>query len=134
MNKPFKPEQLELASGLSDRSDNLSPREELLLARAHIDPESPAFKAGLAKVDKIALAMASPPPSAAGEEVEFNWNDDDSIILREQRATAAYRNRDGELIIRQQARWHDDEDTFVYISPEYEVAFMEGLAKRAREG
>ncbi|UGY23572.1 hypothetical protein HU675_0037390 [Bradyrhizobium septentrionale] len=126
MNKQIKPEQLELAAGLS--------REEMLLASLppHIDPESPAFKADLAKVDKIAVAENA--DTVLREEVEFNWNDDDSIILREQRATAAYRNRVGELIIRQQARWDDDEDTFVYISPENEVAFMEGLAKRAREG
>ncbi|WP_375762902.1 hypothetical protein ACE10X_22740 [Bradyrhizobium sp. Pha-3] len=124
MNKPINPEQLELATGLS--------REEWLLTQApHIAPESPAFKADIAKVDKIALTMAADP---VDEEVEFNWNDDDSIILREQRATAAYRNKDGDLIIRQRARWNDDEDTFVFISPENEVAFMEGLAKRAREG
>jgi len=55
------------------------------------------------------------------------------VILREQRATAAYRNRHGELVIRQRASWCDDGDTFVYLSPENEVSFMEGLAKRARE-
>ncbi|MCW2110469.1 hypothetical protein [Bradyrhizobium elkanii] len=133
MNKHITPEQLELVSGFSDRSENLSPREEVLLARApHIDPESPAFKADLAKVDKISLAMAADP--AAGEEVEFNWHDDDSIILREQRATAAYRNRAGELIIRQKADWDEERDTFVFISPENEVTFLEALAKRQREG
>lgn len=125
MNKQVSPKPLELAAGLS--------REEMLLARAqHIDSESPTFKADPAKVDKIALADNA--DTVLREEVEFNWNDGDSIILREQRATAAYRNREGELIIRQQARWDDNEDTFVYISPENEVAFMEGLAKRAREG
>jgi hypothetical protein len=125
MNKQIKPEQFELAAGMS--------REELLLARApHIDPKSPALKEARAKVDKIALAEKA--DAVLREEVEFNWNDDDSIILREQRATAAYRNRVGELIIRQQAGWNDDQDTFIYISSENEVAFMEGLAKRAREG
>jgi hypothetical protein len=67
------------------------------------------------------------------DEDEFDWNTDDSIILREQRATAAYRNGLGELIIRQRGPW-PDEDTFLYISPENEVAFLEGLVKRAREG
>jgi len=67
------------------------------------------------------------------EEDEFDWNTDDSIILKEQRAAAAYRNGLGELIIRQRGPW-PDEDTFLYISPENEVAFLEGLAKRHREG
>ncbi len=125
MNKPVNPEQLELASGMS--------REEFLLARApHIDPESPAFKADLAKVDRIAIALAATDPPV-GAEVDFNWNDDDSIILREQRATAAYRNKGGDLVIRQQAAWNDEYDAFVCITPENEVTFMEALAKRARE-
>ncbi len=65
----------------------------------------------------------------------FDWDnpEEDAIVMREQRATAVYRNRHGELIIRQRASWNDDEDTFVFISPENEVTFMEGLAKRARE-
>jgi hypothetical protein len=83
-------------------------------------------KADLAKIEKI--------EASASDADDFDWNTDDSIILREQRATAAYHNKAGELIIRQRASWCDDEDTFVYISPENEVAFMEGLAKRHREG
>jgi hypothetical protein len=68
---------------------------------------------------------------AENEEDKFDWNADDSIILKEQRATAAYRNPLGELVIRQRA-W-PDEDTILFISPQNEVAFLEGLAKRHRE-
>lgn len=68
-----------------------------------------------------------------GSEDDFDWNnpDEELIVLREQRATAVYRNRCGELIIRQ--RCWPDEDTFLYFTPENEVTFMEGIAKRARE-
>jgi hypothetical protein len=55
------------------------------------------------------------------------------VILKEQRATAVYHNKLGELIIRQRAAWDDDRDTFVYVMPENVVAFLEGAAKRARE-
>jgi hypothetical protein len=103
VNKPVKPEQLELSS-----------------------KDDPVTKEVMGRANTI-LAQAANPD-------EFDWETDDSVILREQRATAAYRNRHGELIIRQRAGWSDDEDTFVYISQENEVAFMEGLAKRAREG
>ena len=105
MNKVANPKQLDLAGDLP--------------------PERIAAKEVLASASAI-LAQAADPD-------EFDWNTDESIILREQRATAAYRNRLGELIIRQRAGWSDDGDTFVYIAPENEVAFMEGLAKRARE-
>ncbi|MGX1354532.1 hypothetical protein AB7M49_008157 [Bradyrhizobium elkanii] len=125
MNKQVNPEQLELAASLSRK-------ESSLLARApHLDSESSAFKADLAKVDQIAVAAAAAP---VVHDEEFDWHEDDSIILREQRATAAYRNRYGDLVIRQQAGWNDDQDTFIHISPENEITFLEGLAKRAREG
>jgi hypothetical protein len=133
MTEPTQ-KQLELTAGQS--------REELILATApQIDPERPAFKADIAKVEKIEMAEAAQAVLGSGfafreaelAEEDFDWNEDDSIILKEQRATAAYRNKVGELIIRQRAGWCDDRDTFVYISPENEVTFMEGLAKRARE-
>jgi hypothetical protein len=114
-------------------------REELLVQAlpSHIDPESPAFKADLAKIEKIEKAeaaqavLAHAVPSDNGED--FDWDTDDAVILKEQRATAVYHNRRGELIIRQRAAWDDEGDTFVYITPDNVVAFLEGAAKQARE-
>ena len=126
--------QLELTAGKT--------REELIQATApHIDWEGPAIKESIAKVEKIEKEEAARAVLGSGfafkdmqtAEDDFDWNADDSIILKEQRETAAYRNKIGELIIRQRASWCDDGDTFVYIAPENEVTFMEGLAKRARE-
>jgi len=98
-----------------------------------IDPGRPTFKSEMGKVDALATAEAAREQLGRNDDDEFDWNADDSVILREQRATAAYRNKAGELIIRQRAGWNDDSDTFVFISPENEVTFMEGLAKKARE-
>lgn len=133
MNKAVTPKQLELTAGKT--------REDLILATMpHIDPESPAFKADLAKVDAIervtaaeAVLAAAGPPRSDETSDDFDWNTDDSIVLKEQRATAVYHNKIGELIIRQQAAWDDDRDSFVYVAPENAVTFMEALAKRARE-
>jgi hypothetical protein len=83
MNKAANPKQLDLAGDLP--------------------PERIAAKEVLASASAI-LAQAADPD-------EFDWNTDESIILREQRATAAYRNRLGELIIRQRAGWSDDGDS-----------------------
>jgi hypothetical protein len=148
MNKAVTPRQLELTAGKN--------REELLLATApHIDPESPAFKADLAKVDKIgmeeaaravldkvspaaaaALARSSPlaqsgPPDREFED--FDWHEDPSVVLRSQPATAIYHNPMGHLVIRQERSWSEESDPYVMISPENAVTFMEALAKRARE-
>src|SRR5215212_1590249 len=128
MNKMVTPKQLELTAGKT--------RTELLLdAAPHIDPESPAYIADMAKVEVIEkedaarAVLAASGPGKGGfafgyrpdiSEDDFDWDspEEDTIVLREQRATAAYRNRAGELIIRQRASWNDDVDTFVYISPE----------------
>jgi hypothetical protein len=81
----------------------------------------------------IPVKNASPPLAQAGPD-EFNWDDpnEDAIVLREQRATAVYRNRAGEVVIRQRGPW-PDEDSFLYLSSENEVAFMEGMAEQIKK-
>jgi hypothetical protein len=81
----------------------------------------------------LSFRKPSPPPLVqAVDPDEFDWNNVDSIVLREQRATAVYRNQVGEVVIRQKGPW-PDEDSFLYISPENEVAFMEGVAEHLRK-
>ncbi len=140
MSKRITPEQLELVKDMS--------REELIKATApHIDFDSPAMKEDLAKIEKIALAEAATvalnrdaPVMGSGyafrhlHENDFDWNDDDSIVLREQPATAIYHNSVGTIIIRQKADWDAEHDTFAYLTPENAVTFMEALAKVHRKG
>lgn len=135
MNKHCTPKQLELTAGKN--------REELLLQTLPVDTDSPAFKADMAKVDKIekeeaARAVLGNVPGlgsglAFGATIDdFDWDTDDAVILKEQRATAVYHNKAGELIIRQRASWCDEGDTFVYVTPENVTAFLEAAAKKAR--
>lgn len=50
---------------------------------------------------------------------DFDWNNDnDAVVLPEQPATACYRNPRGEIVIRQQAAWDQDEDSFILILPQ----------------
>ena len=73
-------------------------------------------------IDQLELVPAEPiakvpavvePPMP--ENDEFDWRDDDSIILRQQPETAAYLNANNGLVIRQR-NWPDD-DSFIVIAP-----------------
>lgn len=139
MNKAVSPKQLDLVKELS--------REELILATApHIDPNSPQLKSDRAVLDRIEVAEAATAVlEASGHPVmgsgyafahrddDFDWSDDDLIILREQPATAIYHNKHGVLVIRQKADWDAEQDTFAFITPENCNVFMDALAKVARD-
>jgi hypothetical protein len=56
---------------------------------------------------------------------DFDWNNPDDVTLAEQRAVAVYRNRGGDLVIRQQ-NWPDD-DSFIVISKQCEAEFIDRL-------
>jgi len=127
--KPVKPSQLEL-----DQANPSKTREQLIQdTMPHIDTNGAAYQGDLAKVDAIAVAERA---KEILDSDDFDWNaaDNDAVILKEQRATAVYHNRLGELIIRQKASWDDDGDTFVYVTPENCNAFMDGIAARIRRG
>ncbi len=125
--KAITPKQLDLTQGMT--------RAELILATApHIDPNSEAFKADMAKIEKIELAEAA--KAKLNQECsfeDFDWATDPSVILQEQRATAVYRNPVNALVIRQKQSWDEDSDPFVVVTEENLVTFMEALAARARE-
>jgi hypothetical protein len=57
----------------------------------------------------------------------FDWADEENIVLPEQRATAVYFNKAGELIIRQQAAWDDDGDSFIFVSKRFQDEFIDKL-------
>jgi hypothetical protein len=80
----------------------------------------------------LPVKKPSPPPPQADDPDVFDWETDDCVVLREQRATAVYRNKVGEVVIRQRGPW-PEEDNFLYISPENEVAFMEGMAEQLKK-
>jgi len=147
MTKHVTPKQLELAAGKS--------REELLIQSLppNIDPESPAFKADAAKVERAEqqeaaraalgmretgslLAQAGGADDRTREREsydDFDWTSDPSVVLQEQRATAVYRNGYGGIVIRQEKYWDEESDPCVIVCAENFVTFAEALAKKARE-
>lgn len=104
MNKAVTPEQLSL---VQDDPAPVKPEVNL--------PDKPDVK----------------PWATLSDSDRFDWASDDSVVLREQRAVAAYYNKEGELVIRQRS-WPDD-DGFIFVAPENVTEFLEGVAKRARE-
>jgi hypothetical protein len=69
------------------------------------------------------------PPKAAEDEREpakdFDWLNDDSIMLREQPETACYFNQYGGLVIRQRG-WPDN-DSVVIIAPNNIGEFLDKI-------
>jgi hypothetical protein len=64
-------------------------------------------------------------PDLDGKESDFDWSDQESVVLTEQPETAVYWNPRGELVIRQR-RWPDD-DPCIFISPHNVAAFIDRL-------
>jgi hypothetical protein len=77
---------------------------------------------GTLPIPPAATMTPEPPAAATGD---FDWADDESVILREQPETAAYFNREGGLVIRQH-RWPDD-DTVVVIAGNCIGSFLDKL-------
>jgi hypothetical protein len=48
----------------------------------------------------------------------FDWCESESIVLREQPATAVYINQAGDIVIRQANTYGDDDDDFIFLRPE----------------
>ena len=61
---------------------------------------------------------AEEPSADQGDYRDFNWSDEDAVVLRRQLAVAAYRTPDGGLVIRQERDWNDEDDMCIVISPE----------------
>lgn len=72
-------------------------------------------------------------PGEDDDSDPFQWNgDNEDMIVAEQRALAAYRNRFGQVVLRAEAG-PDDHDTFICINPEYVPAVIERLQKLLAE-
>jgi hypothetical protein len=62
---------------------------------------------------------------------EFDWDDEDTLVLRRQFAVAVYRTPDGSLVIRQQGDWNEEDDRCIVISPENVGDFVDRITDAA---
>ena len=81
-------------------------------------------------------AATQPPASKAAQAgsdedgtcTEFDWlKDEGDVVLPSQAAIALYFNRRGDLVIRQEADFARDEDSFVYVEKGNVQAFLDKL-------
>jgi len=59
---------------------------------------------------------------------EFDWDDDDCIVIREQRQIAAYANSAGDLVIRQ-CQWPHDDDAIIVVRRTDAPALVDALQR-----
>jgi hypothetical protein len=60
---------------------------------------------------------------------EFDWTDDESIVVKRQSAIAVYRNDAGDVVIRAEREWDRDEDSAVIVCAENIPALILALEK-----
>jgi hypothetical protein len=65
------------------------------------------------------------------EDEHFDWQNDPSVILKDQAGVAAYYNKDGELVVRQRDTM--GAEAVLYVSPHNIEQFLNGLADRAAD-
>jgi hypothetical protein len=64
-------------------------------------------------------------------DADFKWNDDETVCLRCQPATAVYRNQAGEIVIRQEASWNEESDSCVLIARQNVRTVIDAIAREA---
>lgn len=67
------------------------------------------------------------PADAPEAKSDFDWNEDDSVVLHHQPAVAAYINQAGGLTIRQERSWDQEDDIIIAIAPENVWEFIDKL-------
>jgi hypothetical protein len=75
------------------------------------------------KAEKLALTVAEAMSKGALKDDKppagdaFDWRDKDDVVIETQRATAIYWNPAGQVVIRQEAGWSDDDDPYLFFEP-----------------
>jgi hypothetical protein len=62
---------------------------------------------------------------------EFDWINDENIVVHEQHGLAVYPNLKGHVVIRQEAAWDDNDDPFFTLAPAHAVAFCQAVLDAA---
>jgi hypothetical protein len=108
MNKPVAQLELVPAAAAEPTTSSLNPKLVDALTRAGVDA---------AGVDRVAAATGSD---------DFDWDTDDSVVVKPRHGVAIYENKSGNVVIRSQ-NTYGDEDDFSFITPEGLPAVIKAL-------
>ena len=125
--KPFKPR-----SGTGGKPQRFCTPECRFASHANVAQRSSphvGVNDGAAPNTPPEVKRTGEAPEADG--VDFDWNDDDAVVVPEQRAGAVYWNPRGQIVIRQLG-WPDD-DPFVFFAPEHAVTIAKAILKLASD-
>jgi hypothetical protein len=66
----------------------------------------------------------------SGTSDQFNWDDvADSVVQQSAERVAIYSNPHGDIVIRQERRWDEDEDVFIVIARGHAIRTAYGILK-----
>jgi len=91
---------------------------KLPLESSHeIPPFLPLEAPASAEIQTARPGPKGAPPETAPDDgsEDFDWSDAEAVVVPAQPAIAVYFNPRGEIVIRQEAQFHPDEDHFVYV-------------------
>ncbi len=69
----------------------------------------------------------------ADDGINFDWNDQDGIAVNQQDAIAVYANDKGDLVLRRQKDWNEEEDSIIVVAPAYVRQLIEAMERTFKE-
>jgi hypothetical protein len=63
----------------------------------------------------------------------FDWTSKEAIAVDQQDAIAIYSNDNGEVVIRRQKDWNEEEDSIIVVAPAYVRQFIEAIERTFKE-
>jgi hypothetical protein len=64
---------------------------------------------------------------------DFDWSDRDCVVVKSQDAVAVYANNDGDLVIRRERSWNEEDDTLIVISRQHVRRIIEAMERVLKE-
>ncbi len=63
----------------------------------------------------------------------FDWTSKDAVAVDQQDAIAVYSNDNGDIVIRRQKDWNEDEDSVIVLAPAHVRQFIEAVERTFKE-
>jgi hypothetical protein len=63
----------------------------------------------------------------------FDWTSKEAIAVDQQDAIAIYSNDNGEVVIRRQKDWNEEEDSVIVVAPAYVRQFIEAIERTFKQ-